>query len=54
MVKGWRPTRRGLQVCAVVPNWYVSDGHLDESAEGAPNWWELLEKVAIIVGIDLL
>ncbi len=32
----------------------VSEGHLRLSAEGAENWWRLLEKVAIIVIEDLL
>ncbi len=45
------PLKRGLQVRTVVASWYVSEGHLDDSAG---NWWRLLEKVAIIVRVDLL
>ncbi len=32
----------------------VSEGHFNESAEDAANWYWLLEKVAIIVIVDLL
>ncbi len=32
----------------------MSEGHLNVSAEGAANWWRLLEKVAVIVIVDLL
>ncbi len=37
----------------VMAGQYVSEGHFDESAEGAANWWHLLEKVAIIVIVGL-
>ncbi len=33
---------------------YMAEGHLNERAEGAENLWRLMEKVAIIVIVDLL
>jgi hypothetical protein len=54
VVKGCGPRRRGLKEHAVVVSFYLSEEHLDESADGATNWWRLLEMVAIIVVIDLL
>ncbi len=33
---------------------YVSEVHLRVSVEDAENWWKPLEKVAIIVTVDLL
>ncbi len=52
MVKGCGPLRRDIQVRAVMARQDVSEGHLDVSAKGAANWWQLLEKVATIVIID--
>ncbi len=49
--KGCRPLRIGLQVCA---SWYLSERHLKESAEVTKNLQLLLEKVAIIIIVDLL
>jgi hypothetical protein len=43
--------KRGLQVNAVMASWYVLEGPLKVIAE---NWWQLLEKVAIIVIVGLL
>ncbi len=49
-----RPLRRGLQLQAVMASWYMSEGHFGVRAQGAANWWQLLEKVAIIIIVDLL
>ncbi len=35
-------------------NGTMSEGHLDDSAKGAANWWQLVEKVAIIVVLGLI
>ncbi len=32
----------------------MSVGHVGVSTEGIANWWRLLEKVAVIVIVDLL
>ncbi len=48
VVKRCRPLRRGLQVHAV-----MSEGHVDVRAEDTVNLWRLLEKVVIIVVVDL-
>ncbi len=32
---------------------YVAKGHLDEIAEDIANWWCLLEKVSIVIIVDL-
>jgi hypothetical protein len=53
VVKGCRTLRIGLKVHAVIASRYVSEGHLRVSTEDAENWWQLLEKVAIIVRVDL-
>ncbi len=52
MVKGCRPLRRSLQVRTVMG--YMLEEYLNVSALGAANWWRVLEKVAIIVRVDLL
>ncbi len=54
MVKGYGPLRKGLQMRPVLANQYVSEGHYRVRAEGAANWWQLLEKIAVIVIVDLL
>ncbi len=54
IVKKCGPLRRGLEVRFVRASWFVPERHLGVSAEEAANCLRLLEKVAIIIAVDLL
>jgi hypothetical protein len=54
VVKECKPLRRGIQVQAIMASRNISEGSFRCKGLGAANWWRLLEKVAIIVRVDLL